>query len=106
MRRGTTPTEVFELDTPDLDLTTLTQVWITICDGRDNSFTWDISRVTIDNDNKTLSLDLTQAETLAFACGLATVDIRMLTSDGVALATDYSTIEIHDVQKKGVISNE
>lgn len=107
MRRGTTPTEGFELDTPTLDLTTLTQVWLTICDGRDKSFTWDISRLSsIDNENKILWFTFTQQETLAFATGLATVDIRMLTSSGAALATDYSIIEIHDTQKDGVITNE
>ena len=103
MRRGTTPTFVFQLDSSDLDLTTLTQVWVTIDDGRSEAKTWDISSVTIDNDNKQISLYLTQAETLALSTGIARVQIRMLTSDGAALATEYSTIEIHDVLKKGVI---
>lgn len=106
MRRGTTPTFVFQLDTPTLDLTTLTQIWVTIEDGRDEQKTWDISNVTVDNENKTISLYLTQEETLAFATGTARVQIRMLTSNGAAIATDYSTIEIHNVLKKGVITNE
>ena len=41
MTRGTTPTFIFKLDT-ELDLTTLTQVWVTIIDGRDNKKDWDI----------------------------------------------------------------
>lgn len=103
MRRGTTPTFIFQLDTPDLDLSTLTQVWVTIDDGRNEAKTWDISSVTIDNDQKQISLFLTQAETLALSTGIAKAQIRMLTSEGVALATTYSTIEIHDILKKGVI---
>lgn len=103
MRRGTTPTFIFQLDSPDLDLTTLSQVWVTIDDGRNEPTTWDISSVTIDNENKQISLYLTQEETLSLATGVARVQIRMLTTDGVAIATSYSNIEIHDIIKKGVI---
>ena len=103
MRKGTTPTEVFELDTPELDMTTLTEVWTTITDAVGKAKTWDITRATINDEYKTISITLTQEETLAFTPGLATVDIRMLTSDDKAIATDYSTIEIHDTQKGGVI---
>ena len=105
MTRGTTPTEVYELDTPDLDMSTLTVVWITIRDERDQKYTWDdISRMSFDNENKTISITFTQEETLAFVPGQATVDIRALTADNKAIATDTTIIEIHDIQKDGVIA--
>ena len=101
MYRGTTPTLIFKLDT-ELDLTTLTQVWVTIQNG-DVQYTYDITRVTIDNEEKTLSVSLTQEETLAYKKVISLVQIRMLTSDNKALATKEVDFNIHNVLKGGVI---
>ena len=102
MVKGTTPTFVFQLDSTTLDLTALSQIWVTVDDSREVK-TWDINSVTVDNEHKTISLYLSQAETLALRTGLARVQIRMLTSDGASIATTCSTITINDVLKKGVI---
>lgn len=101
MYRGTTPTLVFKLDT-ELDLTTLTQVWVTIQNG-DTQYTYDITRVTIDNEEKTLSISLTQEETLAYKKVISLAQIRLLTSDDKALATNVVDFNIHNVLKGGVI---
>ena len=101
MYRGTTPTLIFKLDT-ELDLTTLTQVWVTIQNG-ETQYTYDITRVTIDNEDKTLSISLTQEETLAYNRVISLAQIRLLTSDGKALATNVVDINIHNVLKGGVI---
>ena len=103
MRRWSTETLICELDTPDLDLTTLTQIYISIDDGRSGVKEWGISRITVDNENKELSLTLTQAETGAFKTGIAQVQANMLTSDGARIETEYSEIEIYDSLKEGVI---
>lgn len=101
MYRGTTPTLVFKLDT-ELDLTTLTQVWVTIQNG-DVQYTYDITRVTIDNEEKTIAVSLTQEETLALKRVVSNVQLRMLTSADKALATNIVQININNVLKGGVI---
>ena len=102
MFRGTTPTLIFEINS-DLDLDTLTQIWVTILDCGGHKFTWDITRVTTDNVKKEVTLALTQEETLALSLGNALVQIRFLTSDDVALTTACATLNIQDVLKEGVI---
>ena len=102
MYRGTTPTFIFQFD-DTIDLTSLTQVWVTISDGSGQKTTWDISDVTIDNENHEILLSLTQEETLALALGNALVQIRFLTNSDVALTTACSTLTIQDVLKEGVI---
>lgn len=101
MYRGTTPTLIFKLDT-ELDLTTLTQVWVTIQNG-DTQYNFDITRCTIDNTEKTIAVSLTQEETLAYKKVISLVQIRMLTSNDKALATNVVDINIHNVLKGGVI---
>lgn len=101
MYRGTTPTLVFKLDT-ELDLTTLTQVWVTIQNG-DTQYNFDITRVTIDNEEKTIAVSLTQEETLALKRVVSNVQLRMLTSADKALATNIVQININNVLKGGVI---
>lgn len=105
MFRGTTPTFIFELDT-DLDLTELSQVWVTIRDVLGRPFNWDISRVTIDNEHKRISLTLTQQETLQMIPGVGHVQIRMLMSGNVALTTFAEKILINPILKEGVITSE
>lgn len=105
MFRGTTPTLIFELDT-DLDLTAMSQVWVTIKDALGRPFNWEIDRLTLDNEHKRITLALTQQETLAMIPGIAHVQIRMLTSDGVALTTYVEKFPLHMILKEGVITNE
>lgn len=104
MFRGTTPTLIFELDT-DLDLTSLSQVWVTIKDAFGREFTWDITKVTLDNDHKRITLTLTQAETLIMIPGIARAQIRMLTTDGVALTTYVEKFLLNTILKEGVITD-
>lgn len=101
MYRGTTPTLVFKLDT-ELDLTTLTKVWVTIQNG-DTQYNFDITRCTIDNTEKTIAVSLTQEETLALKRVVSNVQLRMLTSSDKALATNIVQININNVLKGGVI---
>ena len=103
MYRGTTPTFVFELDTTTLDLSSMVQIWVTIQDGNKVKHTWDISKVTIDNDNKTISLYLSQEETFAMAAGVGHVQIRMLTDEDVALTTTIEIVNLNNVIKGGII---
>lgn len=109
MYHGTTPTLTFRLksmtiDPPTIDLSRMKQIWITIKDGFGLKHTWDIDRVTIDNDHKLIMLTLTQAETFTLAPGVGKVQIRMLTDEDVALVTKVKTINLLKVLKGGIIS--
>ena len=106
MIRGTTPTEVFKVTNPSgdsIDLLACKQIWITMVDHKGREFTWDIERLTIDDDEKTISLTLTQEETLALAVGRAQIQLRFLTADDVAFASMPSAIMVYDVRKGGTI---
>ena len=108
MVRGTTPREVYIIDPSyGIDLSDCSQIWVTITDSTRRDHTWDLTRVEVDAENSILILNLTQQETLAFAVGTATVQIRFLTSAGKAFASDpddpAAKFEIKNVRRDGVI---
>lgn len=105
MYKGTTPTFIFQIetDTP-IDLTAMSQIWVTIRDGFGCKHNWDINRVTIDNEEKTISLYLSQLETLAMKPGIGAAQIRFLTNSGVALTTEKTMVRILPTIKGGIIS--
>lgn len=101
--RGTTPTEVFAVNNPEvIDLSRCTQIWATITDKSGTDYTWDIERLVVDGDN--ISFELTQEETLAFKVGAARVQFRFLYDNGKAFASKPVPLRIEDVRKDGVIS--
>ena len=107
MTRGTTHTETYTITNPQgVDLSNCVQIWVTITDFRGRSYTFDISRLTIDAENNTISLTLTQEETLAFAVGKAKVQLRFLYNDDKAFASIPLPFMIDDVRREGVITNE
>lgn len=103
MIKGTTPTEIYHVGSK-IDLDLCTQIWITIVDWNGEEFTWDINRLVIDNAEHTISLTLSQTETLRFATGRAYVQIRFLYDDETAFASKRIAFNIEDVKKGGVIS--
>lgn len=106
MYRGTTPTEVYKINNADVDLSECKQIWVTIVDWSTKEFTWDINRLTIDAGERTISLTLTQEETLAFTPGGAYAQLRFLYNDNSAFASKRIGFKIEDVKKGGVITNE
>ena len=103
MYRGTTPTFLFELDTA-VDLSSMSQIWVTIRDGARIKHNWDITRVTIDNEHHTIGLWLSQQETLEMHPGIGAAQIRFLTTGGSAFTTERTQIYISPTLKGGVIS--
>ena len=103
MHQGTTPTFIFQLDTP-IDLSDMQQIWITLRDGLGCKHNWDITRAEVDNEEHQVSLTLTQAETLAIKPGIGAVQIRFLTNGGIALTTERKMITISATIKGGIIS--
>ena len=103
--RGTTPTETFVLHGADeLDLTKCSQIWVTITDSYGIDHKWEKDRLTVDAQERTIDLTLTQEETLSFSVGTARIQLRFLYYDGSAFASKKGvTTEIEDVRKGGVI---
>ncbi len=103
MIRGTTPTEVFTVNNPEvIDLSQCSQIWATITDNSGKDYTWDLERLVVNGDE--ISLELTQTETLAFKVGAARAQLRFLYNDGTAFASKPVPLRIEDVRKDGVIS--
>lgn len=102
MYRGTTPTLRFKLKNTQIDLDTATEIWVTL-----KSYpyvnTWDISRCSIDNENKTISISLSQEETLALPVSSVKAQIRILLSSGQAVATTIETVDVNEILRDGVI---
>lgn len=107
MTRGTTPTHTFTL--PDnLKTATFSALYITYAQHGTTVLEKTLDDVT--NNNGVLTCTLTQADTLKFEvldqhCGCDKVDVqvRLKTSDGVAMASDIMSVTIMDILKDGEI---
>lgn len=102
MRRGTTPTLTCRVDGADL---TDCHIFVTI---RQGGYELDIENpeVTATETGCTMTLTLTQEQTLKLKAGTIEIQIRWITSDGTALATDIQEVEVYKILKQGVINYE
>lgn len=106
---GTTPDIPFVFP-ETIDLSEITQVWVTFKSKRSvqkvYEKTYDISEVDIDNANHTITVHMTQLETLAME-GSSSIEaqIRLLGPGSKARATTIVTIPVERVLKGGVVTN-
>lgn len=103
--RGTTPTIVFEIDT-EIDLNEIAELWITFKTKlgvrlREKTFT--LEDVTLDDEQKTIALPLTQEDTLHFSESTMQVQIRLRLNNNLAYASDIVDAEMGRILKDGVI---
>lgn len=103
--RGTTPTIVFEIDTK-IDLNEIAELWITFKTKlgvrlREKTFT--LEDVTLDDEQKTIALPLTQEDTLHFSESTMQVQIRLRLNNNLAYASDIVDAEMGRILKDGVI---
>lgn len=96
MRRGTTPTLVF---TPSRDLSDYARVILTL---RNKGKNIDLEGERLQFSEGSFSVTLTQEETLALA-GETEAQVRAITSDEVAIASDIVRIDVDRILKDGVI---
>lgn len=101
--RGTTPTIQINV-LSDIDMTTITQVWVYIAQQNKTKVDKVISDVWIDVAEKIIKVTLTQEDTLDLRAGDALFQIRLLLNDGTALATVASKVNVIEVYKGGVIA--
>ena len=99
MYRGTTPTLKFTLP---FDTSTLDAVWVTIAQG--GKVIINKEKSDCDLKGTDISVTLTQAETLTLTAGNKTdIQLRVLTTDGLALASEIFRENTDYILKDGVI---
>ena len=101
MIRGTSPTIVLKLIGMDLDR--IETAYVTFKQGRRG-----ITKITTGDDvtitEEGLEVFLSQEDTLEFKPGEVQIQVRGMTTDNVAFATDIVTREMNDILQEGVIS--
>lgn len=103
--QGTTPTITINVKS-DIDLSNVTQVWVYIAQQNKVKVDKQIEDVSIDAQEKTITVRLEQDDTLELREGEALFQIRLLMADTTALATNAQKITIVKVYKGGVIKSE
>ena len=90
--RGTTPTIMVHLRNIDFEMTEIVKCQVTLEDDRGrNQKVFDSP--TIDNEHKTISIELSQADTLSYDYGMLNLQIRIkLQSGRVAPTKIYSLL--------------
>lgn len=103
MRRGTTPTVTFKIKT-ELDLTTVSTCFVTfksILNGRIKEY--DMESLIVDPEERTITVAMSQEDTLFFNEGPCRVQIRLKTNEDLAYASNIYSLEVKPVLKEGVI---
>ena len=102
MKRGSTPTFTFEIP---FDVSAIQSCFVTMKQTVGNKVVQiDKSKDQCVLQDKTISCDLTQEDTLKFdAHRNASVQLRVLTSGGKALVSNVFTVMVGKVLKEGVI---
>lgn len=98
MRRGTTPTNTFDVD---VDLRQASVIYITYSQMGRVVFEKQISDITIEETS--LSVQLTQEETLALGKGEVEIQIRARFPEGLAIASNIIKTPASRILKEGVI---
>lgn len=112
IRRGSTATITCHIP-DDIDMTSVDNVWLFIAqkpDGRESEVIIDRSysehEITKDDENKTISVKLTQEETLALRYGNAFLQVKLHFMNGDAFPSQAEQIQILECYKNGVMSSE
>lgn len=99
MRRGTTPTHIFETG---IDLTSAVVLFVTYKQGKETVVERDIHSIEVEPDK--LTIKLTQEETLRFDLEKnSRIQCRAKFADGTAIASDILDVRVCDILKEGEI---
>lgn len=101
MYRGTTPTLLLELDTT-VSLANLAELWATFRTAA-VEVTKTLEDVAVNDETKTVTVNLTQEETLKLYNGVCQVQIRFKTEAGLAYASTIADVDVGRILKEGVI---
>ena len=99
MRRGTTPTNIFNAN---IDLTDATSLFVTYQQYGKTVIEKTIEDVTIDGE--TISVPLTQRETLSFIPEIPVrIQVRAALPDGTRVSSNILSVNVETVLKEGEI---
>lgn len=99
MRRGTTPT--LKVKVKGIKLERLASIYLTL-KQHNNEVTKTKEEMTIE-ENNILSCPLSQEDTLKFSMGYVYIQIRAVTDDGVAVASNIEQRIMQEILKGGII---
>lgn len=103
MYRGTTPTLIFNFN-EEADLSDVSTCWVTISNLlRTKVRDYSLDDVEINNEDKTISLALTQEDTLYFGQGTIQIQVRLKNSDEMAYASNIVQTTMQEILKEGEI---
>ena len=102
LRRGTTPTITCNIQ-EDIDLTQITDAWLYISQGGKLVVDREIADLVIDPEKHTIKATLTQEETLSAKEGLAKIQLRLKTTDNMALGSEDTNVCFLPIYKEGEI---
>jgi len=104
MIRGTTPFITYRVKN-DFDFSKISEIWITVATwDAEETFKFTASEVELDPVAKTITISMSQENTLAFEEGTVEIQMRILDTDGLAYATKVCELEMNKILKDGVIS--
>ena len=101
MIRGTTPTIILNLST-SVDLEQVKEMWVTLKSALKEK-TYEKSELTIEPSSHTVSVTLSQEDTLEFSAGEIRIQVRFLLENGRAYATNIKALKLEEILKDGVI---
>lgn len=104
MYRGTTPTITMKLNT-DLSFDLIKEIWVTFKSWK-TEVTKTIENCHLDDENKTITVELSQEDTLSFGIGEVAVQLRFVLDNGQAFASPIRKISSEKILKDGVIKYE
>ena len=100
--RGTTPTIIVSIQT-EIDLSELSAAWVYISQQGKVRVNKVLTDIEIDTDKKTLTIVLTQEDTLNLKAGIDTLFQIRLRLNNTALATTATKIVVKEIYKEGII---
>ena len=100
--RGTTPTIILKIDNDDFDMTDIVVCHVTIQnDNGRNKKVFD--NPTIDVENKTISIELTQQDTLAYETGNINLQIKVKLQGGRVVASPILVTPMNKILEEAII---
>ena len=99
MRQGTTPT--IQITVNYIDLADMEYIYVVF---EQNGYLLKKSMSDLKIENNVISVILTQEETLSFKNGNCNIQLRMITYDGIAMASPIKTVNVYSVLNKEVIT--
>ena len=104
--RGTTPTLTFHVKDETLNLNEIVEAWVTFktkAGVKPKEITFGIEDLTIDAEEHTITLNLSQENTLDFSDTNMVVQMRVKFENNMAYASSIMDVDVGHILKEGVI---